>query len=143
MPRHSPSRAIAGSRMPLAHLPDLRQHGQADCPCKASSAELADLDLGRVLREDVLKRMKPYGLTPTVKVKDLGFALRSADPIPFDMEYCREPGASAAEFMIGGSTGAMVSIVNGEFSPIPFGRMLDPATQWTAPRERRRTAING
>ena len=90
---------------------------------------LADLDLGRVLKEEVLKRLKPCGLAPTIRLKDLGFELRCADPIPFDMEYCRELGASAAEFLIGGGTGAMVSIVNGEFSPMPFDRILDPATQ--------------
>lgn len=97
-------------------------------------AALADLNLSRVLKEEVLKRVKPYGLTPTIRVKDLGFELRCADPIPFDMEYCRELGACAAEFLIGGGTGAMVSIVNGEFSPIPFDRILDPATQRTRVR---------
>jgi len=95
---------------------------------------LGDLNLGRVLKEEVLKRVAPYGLAPTIRVKDLGFELRCADPIPFDMEYCRELGASAAAFLIGGGTGAMVSVVNGEFSPIPFDRVLDPATQRTRVR---------
>ena len=97
-------------------------------------AALADLDLGRVLREEVLKRVKPYGLTPTIRVKDLGFELRCADPIPFDMEYCRELGACAAEFLMGGGTGAMISIVNGEFSPMPFTTILDPVSQRTKVR---------
>jgi ATP-dependent phosphofructokinase / diphosphate-dependent phosphofructokinase len=96
--------------------------------------ELADLDLGRVLKEEVLKRLKPYGLAPTIRLKDLGFELRCADPIPFDMEYCRELGYCAAEFLIGGGTGAMVSIVNGEFVPMPFNTILDPATQRTRVR---------
>jgi len=96
--------------------------------------ELADLDLGRVLKEEVLKRLAPYGLTPTIRLKDLGFELRCADPIPFDMEYCRDLGCCAADFLIAGGTGAMVSIVNGEFSPIPFDTILDPATQRTRVR---------
>jgi 6-phosphofructokinase 1 len=96
--------------------------------------ELADLDLGRALKEEVLKRLAPYGLTPTIRLKDLGFELRCADPIPFDMEYCRDLGCWAAEFLIGGGTGAMVSIVNGKFSPIPFDKILDPATQRTKVR---------
>ena len=61
--------------------------------------ELADLDLGRALKEEVLKRLAPYGLAPTIRLKDLGFELRCADPIPFDMEYCRDLGCSAAEFL--------------------------------------------
>jgi len=96
--------------------------------------ELADLDLGRALKEEVLKRLKPYGLTPTIRLKDLGFELRCADPIPFDMEYCRDLGCCAADFLISGGTGAMVSVVNGAFSPIPFDRILDPATQRTRVR---------
>jgi ATP-dependent phosphofructokinase / diphosphate-dependent phosphofructokinase len=96
--------------------------------------ELADLDLGRALKEEVLKRLAPYGLAPTIRLKDLGFELRCADPIPFDMEYCRELGCCAAEFLISGGTGAMVSIVNGKFSPMPFDTILDPTTQRTRVR---------
>jgi 6-phosphofructokinase 1 len=96
--------------------------------------ELADLDLGRVLKEAVLSRLASYGLAPTIRLKDLGFELRCADPIPFDMEYCRDLGCCAAEFLIGGGTRAMVSIVNGTFSPIPFDDILDPATQRTRVR---------
>lgn len=96
--------------------------------------ELADLDLGRALKEEVLKRLKPYGLSPTIRTKDLGFELRCVDPIPFDMEYCRELGCCAAEFLISGGTGAMVSIVNGKFSPMPFDTILDPATKRTRVR---------
>jgi len=96
--------------------------------------ELADLDLGRALKEEVLTRLKPYGLTPTIRLKDLGFELRCADPIPFDMEYCRDLGCCAAEFLIAGGTGAMVSIFNGKFSPISFDAILDPATQRTKVR---------
>lgn len=96
--------------------------------------ELADLDLGRVLKEEVLKRLKPLGLSPTIRLKDIGFELRCADPIPFDMDYCRDLGCSAAEFLLGGGTGAMVSIVNGAFSPMPFTSILDSATQRTRVR---------
>jgi len=96
--------------------------------------ELADLNLGRALKEEVLKRLAPYGLSPSIRVKDIGFELRCADPIPYDMEYSRDLGCCAAEFLLAGGTGAMVSIVNGRFSPIPFSTILDPATQRTKVR---------
>src|SRR5215510_7012094 len=96
--------------------------------------ELADLDLGRALKEEVLTRLKPYGLAPTIRLKDLGFELRCADPIPFDMEYSRDLGYCAAEFLLSGGTGAMVSIVNGKFVPMPFDTILDPATKRTRVR---------
>lgn len=98
------------------------------------NVELADLDLGRLLKEEVLKRLAPHGLAPSIRIKDLGYELRCADPIPFDLEYCRDLGCCAAEYLIGGGTGAMVSIVNGKFSPIPFDTVLDPATNRTRVR---------
>ena len=96
--------------------------------------ELAELDVGRAMKEAVLQRLEPYGLAPTIRVKDLGFELRCADPIPFDMEYCRDLGCCAAEYLLSGKTGAMVSIVNGKFSPIPFDAILDSATKRTKVR---------
>jgi len=82
----------------------------------------------------VLKRLGPYGLNPTIRLKDIGFELRCTDPIPFDMEYCRDLGCCAAEYLMGGGTGAMVSIVNGQFLPMPFSTIIDPATQRTRVR---------
>ncbi|BFU96501.1 MAG: 6-phosphofructokinase [Nitrospira sp.] len=96
--------------------------------------ELADLDLGHVLKKEVLGRLALYGLNPKIRVKDVGFELRCADPIPFDMEYCRDLGCCAAEYLMSGGTGAMISIINGTFSPMPFDRILDPATQRTRVR---------
>ena len=96
--------------------------------------ELADLDLGRVMKEEVLKRLEPYGLSPTIRLKDIGFELRCTDPIPFDMEYCRDLGCCAAEYLMGGGTGAMVSLVNGQFLPMPFSTIVDPVTQRTKVR---------
>jgi len=96
--------------------------------------ELANLDLGRVMKEEVLKRLTPYRLSPTIRLKDVGFEQRCADPIPFDMEYCRDLGCSAAEFLLGGGTGAMIAVVNGRSSSIPFSAILDPSTQRTRVR---------
>lgn len=96
--------------------------------------ELADLDLGHVLKEEVLKRLAFCRLEPTIRVKDIGFELRCADPIPFDLEYCRDLGCCAAEFLISDGTGVMISIIDGKFSPVPFDRILDPTTQRTRVR---------
>ncbi|HEY7533793.1 MAG TPA: diphosphate--fructose-6-phosphate 1-phosphotransferase, partial [Nitrospiraceae bacterium] len=95
---------------------------------------LADLNLGQVMKDAALKRLASYGVTPTIRTKDLGYELRCADPIPFDMEYCRDLGCCAAEYLMSGGTGAMVSFVNGKFTPMPFDSILDPATQRTRVR---------
>lgn len=96
--------------------------------------ELAELDLGRVLKGEVVKRLALCSLAPRIRVKDIGFELRCADPIPFDMEYCRDLGCCAAEYLMSGGTGAMVSIVEGKFRPMPFHGILDPVTGRTRVR---------
>ena len=60
--------------------------------------------------------------------KDIGYELRCADPIPFDMEYTRDLGYCAAQYALDGGTDAMVTLVNGRFEPVPFSQMLDPQT---------------
>jgi 6-phosphofructokinase 1 len=89
---------------------------------------LAEVDIGDVLRREVMRGMKALGLVTTIVAKNVGYELRCADPIPFDMEYTRDLGYCAAQFLLDGGTGAMVSIQNGQFMPIPFKEMVDPAS---------------
>ncbi|MCX5722214.1 MAG: diphosphate--fructose-6-phosphate 1-phosphotransferase [Nitrospirae bacterium] len=86
---------------------------------------LSEVDLGDVLRREVTKGMKALGLSATVVAKNVGYELRCADPIPFDMEYTRDLGYCAAQFLLDGGTAAMVSIQDGRFVPIPFNQMVD------------------
>jgi len=89
---------------------------------------LADVDIGDVLRREVIRGMKALGLVTTIVAKNVGYELRCADPIPFDMEYTRDLGYCAAQFLLDGGTAAMVSIQNGQFMPIPFKEMVDPVS---------------
>ena len=66
--------------------------------------------------------------------KDIGYELRCADPIPFDIEYTRDLGYCAAKFLLEGGSDAMVSIQGGQFVPVPFSSLLDPATGRTRVR---------
>ena len=86
---------------------------------------LSEVDLGDVLRREVTKGLKALGLSVTVVAKNVGYELRCADPIPFDMEYTRDLGYCAAQFLLEGGTAAMVSIQNGRFVSIPFNQMVD------------------
>jgi 6-phosphofructokinase 1 len=89
---------------------------------------LAEVNLGELLKHEVEKRLKVYGLTTTIVSKNIGYELRCADPIPYDMEYTRDLGYCAAQFLLDGGNAAMVSIQNGRLTPIPFDRILDPTT---------------
>jgi 6-phosphofructokinase 1 len=86
---------------------------------------LATID---VLRREVTKGLKALGLATSIVAKNVGYELRCADPIPFDMEYTRDLGYCAAQFLLDGGTAAMVSIQNGRCTPIPFKQMVDPVS---------------
>ncbi len=61
--------------------------------------------------------------------KNIGYELRCADPIPFDMEYTRDLGYCAARYVIeGGTQCARRDPANGRFQPIPFDEIMDPQT---------------
>jgi 6-phosphofructokinase 1 len=95
---------------------------------------LAELDLGGILKDKVTERLKALGVKLTIASKNIGYELRCAAPIPFDIEYTRELGYWAAQHLHAGGNAAMVSVQNGRFVPIPFAEMLDPATGRTRVR---------
>lgn len=89
---------------------------------------LADIDIGEVLKREVAKGLKALGLSISIVAKNVGYELRCADPIPYDIEYTRDLGYCAAQYLLDGGTAAMVSIQNGRFTPIPFKQMVDPVS---------------
>ena len=95
---------------------------------------LAEVNFGEILKYHVQERLKVYGLKATIVAKNIGYELRCADPIPFDMEYTRDLGFAASQFMINGGSGAMVSIQGGHFVPLYFKDILDPQTGRTRVR---------
>jgi 6-phosphofructokinase 1 len=95
---------------------------------------IAEINFGEILKYKVQERLKEFGLKVTIVAKNIGYELRCADPIPFDMEYTRDLGFAAAQFILNGGSGAMVSIQNGRFVPMYFKDILDPATGKTRVR---------
>ena len=95
---------------------------------------IAEVNIGEILKEQVVKRLKALGLKSTVVAKNIGYELRCADPVPLDMEYTRDLGYCAAKYLLSGGNAVMVSMQGGHFIPIPFARMLDPVTGRTKVR---------
>ena len=89
---------------------------------------IAEVNIGEILKSQISARLKQFGVKTTLVAKNIGYELRCADPIPFDMEYTRDLGYCAAKYILSGGTQAMVSIQSGRFVPIPFADMLDPKT---------------
>ena len=95
---------------------------------------IAEIDIGDILKRAVDRRLKELGVKTTVVSKNIGYELRCADPIPFDLEYTRELGCCAAEYLLSGGNAAMVTLQEGRFVPISFRDMLDPKTGRTRVR---------
>jgi 6-phosphofructokinase len=94
----------------------------------------AEVDLGRKVKAEVEGRLTERGLNVTITHKNVGYELRCADPIPFDAEYCRDLGQCAIRFLVGGGSGAMISVQGGRMVPIPFDDLREPTTGKTKVR---------
>ncbi|TKB63463.1 MAG: 6-phosphofructokinase [Nitrospira sp.] len=95
---------------------------------------MSEIDIGDVLRRELMKQLHQLGLAISLVTKNVGYELRCADPIPYDIEYTRDLGYCAAQYLLDGGTSAMVSIQNGRFTPIPFKQMVDSSTGRTKVR---------
>ncbi|PYQ00157.1 MAG: 6-phosphofructokinase, partial [Acidobacteria bacterium] len=95
---------------------------------------IEEVSIGEVLKDHVRERLKALGIKTTIVAKNIGYELRCADPIPFDMEYTRDLGYCAAKYLLEGGNAAVVSIQAGRFVPIPFEQLYDRETQRTKVR---------
>ncbi len=90
---------------------------------------IAEINFGEILKYKVQQRLNEFGVKMTIVAKNIGYELRCADPIPFDMEYCRDLGFMAAKFLFDGGSGALISFQDGRFVPMYFKDILDPKTK--------------
>src|SRR5207248_4654069 len=93
---------------------------------------LGEIEFGRMIKDRLTAMIDELGLQVSLIDKDLGYELRSADPIPFDAEYTRDLGYGAVKFLRSedaGAYGAIISYVEGRMIPLPFEKMLNPETQ--------------
>jgi len=93
---------------------------------------LGEVEFGRMIKDILLQHLEELGIKGALIDKDLGYELRSADPIPFDAEYTRDLGYGAVKFIsseAAGRYGAIISFVGGRMQPLPFEEMIDPNTK--------------
>jgi len=89
---------------------------------------IAEVNIGEILKAHVAARLRELGLKTTIVAKNIGYELRCADPIPYDIEYTRDLGYCAAKYLLSGGSDALISMQAGHFVPIPFTDLIDPAT---------------
>ncbi len=86
---------------------------------------LGEMNLGAVLKQRAQAALRAHGVGTAIIAKTIGYEMRCADPIPYDMEYTRDLGYCAARYLIEGGTGVMVSMQGGRFIPVPFEKLVD------------------
>jgi 6-phosphofructokinase 1 len=114
------------------HQDDLRKAMPEVERDEHGNIRLAELELDRLLAKQVKDRFKERGTKVTVEGKHIGYELRCAPPIPFDIEYTRDLGYGAIDYLKrvlqGGEPGGMVTIQERHMVPLPFGTFSDPNT---------------
>lgn len=95
---------------------------------------IAEVNIGEILKAQVAQRLREFGIKATIVAKNIGYELRCADPVPYDMEYTRDLGYCAAKYLLAGGNAALISMQGGHFVPIPFSKLIDPGTGRTRVR---------
>jgi 6-phosphofructokinase 1 len=102
----------------LAHLEDVERDAHGN-------VRIDEVNIGEILKREVQRHLGEFGIRTTIVAKNIGYELRCADPIPYDMEYARDLGYCAAKYLIEGGSAAVVSMQAGQFVPIAFEHLVD------------------
>ena len=124
------------------NMSDLHKISGVDIPRdEYGNIKLADLPLARIFRTEIERRFSDRGEAMSVVDLTLGYELRSAAPIPFDIDYTRTLGHGAVSFLLsdpeeddGTKQGAMICVVDNQLRAVPFEDMRDASTGKTAIR---------
>jgi 6-phosphofructokinase 1 len=86
---------------------------------------LSEIDIGRITKDEVRRRLRERGLDVTIVNKDIGYELRCAAPIPFDCEYTQDLGYAAVKYLQDGNSGAIVTVDKGQLIPVKFEDIIN------------------
>ena len=95
---------------------------------------LEKIPLAAMIEREVMRRFAERGESPSLISVSLGYELRCADPIPFDIDYTRTLGSGAIRFLVGDAvadrslSGGLVCLEEGRLRILPFEEVLDPQT---------------
>jgi 6-phosphofructokinase len=96
---------------------------------------LSEVNSSDILKKALRKQLRDLGIDVRLISKDVGYELRCAHPIAFDIDYTRSLGEAAVAFLVKGGTNATISIQQNQMVPIPFDQMMDPETGRTEVRQ--------
>lgn len=110
-------------------LEDLKQRNVSKISENVGSLRHEEIELGRMLRDEVFTSLERRGIKMKIVPKDVGYELRCMPPIPFDCEYTQDLGCSAVRFLAEGGKAAVISVKRGgKIDPLPFEDLIDEKT---------------
>jgi 6-phosphofructokinase 1 len=83
---------------------------------------MSEVDFGRAVRDVLVAR----GATAKFVTKIIGYELRCADPIAFDVQYTQTLGAAAVRFLADGKGDAVICVREDEIVTLPFSDLRGP-----------------
>ncbi|MFQ6029343.1 MAG: diphosphate--fructose-6-phosphate 1-phosphotransferase [Dehalococcoidia bacterium] len=101
---------------------------------------LGEIPLATILRREIQRRFADRGEELSLVESTLGYELRSAMPIPFDVDYTRTLGYGAVRFLLSPPVdehlqrGGLVCLEQGHLNTLPFQELRDPDTGRTRVR---------
>lgn len=95
---------------------------------------LAELNFSDIVKFALLRRLEEFGIDMRVVDQEIGYELRCVSPCAADIEYTRNLGFAAVEFLEAGNTAAMITIQGDRMVPMTFDELQDPETGKTRVR---------
>lgn len=95
---------------------------------------LHDINFSDILKRWVMRDLADLGVKVQIRDKELGYELRCAPPIAYDMDYTRSLGEAAANFVLAGGSNATITLQGNQIVAIPSEKMMDPVTGRTEVR---------
>lgn len=120
----------------LASLPGVEVRYDAH-----DNIRLEKIPLEAIIEREIVRRFAERGETITVVPVTLGYLLRCAPPIPFDIDYTRTLGFGAVDFLLSedpkdiARSGGLVCLDAGRLRVLPFEEIQDPETGRIRTRE--------
>lgn len=96
---------------------------------------LAEVPLGRVLKNAVTDALAARGVKIASGEKDVGYELRCNKPTAFDRDYTRDLGAGAVFTLLAGTGSVLITRQDENIVPVPFAQLMDAKTGKTRVRD--------
>ena len=96
---------------------------------------LSELNFSDILKFAIKQRLDDFGIELRIVDQEIGYELRCISPCAYDIDYTRNLGFGAVQFLEEGNSAAMISIQGDRIVPLTFDELQDPETGKTRVRE--------